>query len=150
MDRTGVMLHFADQAAAAARLAAELSLPCAAIETRRFPDGETLLRLPVPLPPRALLFCTLGSPDARLVELMLAARTAREHRVAHLTLIAPYLCYMRQDSAFRPGEAVSQRIVGAFLGEHWQLTLGFTIIAFVALLPKGLIGLGERLRGVRK
>ena len=31
--------------------------------------------------------------------------------------------------------------VGSFLAEHWQLTLGFTIIAFVALLPKGLIGL---------
>ena len=44
----------------------------------------------------------------------------------------------------------TQAFVGAFLAEHWQLTLGFTIIAFVALLPKGLIGLGERLRGVRK
>jgi ribose-phosphate pyrophosphokinase len=116
MPRPGVILHFADQAPAAARLAEELSLPCAAIETRRFPDGETLLRLPVPVPPRALLFCTLGSPDARLVELLLAACTAREHGVAHLTLVAPYLCYMRQDSAFRPGEAVSQRIVGGFLG----------------------------------
>ena len=37
--------------------------------------------------------------------------------------------------------------MGSFLADHWQLTLGFTIIAFVALLPKGLIGLGERLRG---
>ena len=44
----------------------------------------------------------------------------------------------------------TQAFVGTFLAEHWQLTLGFTIIAFVALLPKGLIGLGERLRGVRK
>ncbi|MCU0968571.1 MAG: branched-chain amino acid ABC transporter permease [Rubrivivax sp.] len=43
----------------------------------------------------------------------------------------------------------TQAFVGAFLAEHWQLTLGFTIIAFVALLPKGLIGLGERLRGRR-
>jgi branched-chain amino acid transport system permease protein len=39
--------------------------------------------------------------------------------------------------------------VGSFLAEHWQLTLGFTIIAFVALLPKGLIGLPARLRGQR-
>ena len=30
------------------------------------------------------------------------------------------------------------------LASHWQLTLGLTIIAFVALLPKGLIGLGRR------
>lgn len=36
--------------------------------------------------------------------------------------------------------------VGDLLAQHWQLTLGLTIIAFVALLPKGLIGLAERLR----
>jgi branched-chain amino acid transport system permease protein len=39
----------------------------------------------------------------------------------------------------------TEALVGP-LARHWQLTLGFTIIAFVALLPKGLIGLGERLR----
>jgi branched-chain amino acid transport system permease protein len=33
------------------------------------------------------------------------------------------------------------------LAAHWQMTLGFTIIAFVALLPKGLIGLRARLAG---
>ncbi len=36
------------------------------------------------------------------------------------------------------------------LASHWQLTLGLTIIAFVALLPQGLIGLPARLRGVRR
>ena len=38
---------------------------------------------------------------------------------------------------------------GALLGplaQHWQLTLGLTIIAFVAALPRGLIGAGERWR----
>jgi branched-chain amino acid transport system permease protein len=30
------------------------------------------------------------------------------------------------------------------VASHWQMTLGFTIIAFVALLPKGLIGLRSR------
>ena len=33
------------------------------------------------------------------------------------------------------------------LASHWQMTLGLTIIAFVALLPKGLIGLRHRLAG---
>src|SRR5207244_5630234 len=36
----------------------------------------------------------------------------------------------------------SEALVGP-LAAHWQMTLGFTIIAFVALLPKGLIGLGR-------
>jgi ribose-phosphate pyrophosphokinase len=117
------VLHFGDQAEPAGRLAAALDLPARVIETRRFPDGETLLRLPVPLPPRALLFCSLDRPDARLVELLLAARTARAHGVARLALVAPYLCYMRQDKAFRPGEAVSQSIVGEFLGGLFDAVL---------------------------
>jgi len=33
------------------------------------------------------------------------------------------------------------------LASHWQMTLGLTIIAFVALLPKGLIGLRQRFLG---
>ena len=39
----------------------------------------------------------------------------------------------------------SQAIFGSF-AKHWQLTLGLTIIAFVALMPQGLIGLGAQLR----
>ena len=39
----------------------------------------------------------------------------------------------------------SQAIFGSF-AKHWQLPLGLTIIAFVALMPKGLIGLGTQLR----
>jgi len=39
----------------------------------------------------------------------------------------------------------SQAIFGS-LAKHWQLPLGLTIIAFVALMPKGLIGLGAQLR----
>ena len=31
------------------------------------------------------------------------------------------------------------------LADHWQLTLGLAIIAFVALLPKGLVGMAARL-----
>jgi branched-chain amino acid transport system permease protein len=37
----------------------------------------------------------------------------------------------------------SEALLGP-LASHWQMTLGLTIIAFVALLPKGLIGLRAR------
>ena len=39
----------------------------------------------------------------------------------------------------------SQGLVGP-LADHWQLTLGLTIIAFVVAMPKGLIGLPAQLR----
>jgi len=44
-------------------------------------------------------------------------------------------------------ELVQSEAVFGPLATHWQLTLGLAIIAFVALLPKGLIGLGALLRG---
>ena len=40
----------------------------------------------------------------------------------------------------------SEALLGA-LASHWQLTLGLAIIAFVAWLPKGLIGLRSRVAG---
>jgi branched-chain amino acid transport system permease protein len=45
----------------------------------------------------------------------------------------------------------SEALLGP-LALRWQLTLGLTMIAFVALMPKGLIGLGRRftLPGARK
>src|SRR5678815_2019736 len=39
----------------------------------------------------------------------------------------------------------SQGLLGP-LADHWQLTLGLTIIAFVVAMPKGLIGLPAQLR----
>ena len=62
-----------------------------------------------------MLLRSLAQPDEKLVELLLAAQTARSLGSTRITLLAPYLAYMRQDMAFQPGEAVSQRIVGHFL-----------------------------------
>lgn len=116
---SAVLLHFADEAASAARLAAAAGLPARAIARHRFPDGELKLRLPVndhgALPAHAVLLRSLAQPNEKLVELLLAAQTARELGVRRLTLVAPYLAYMRQDMAFTAGETVSQRIVGGFL-----------------------------------
>lgn len=113
------LLHFDDEADAAARLAHASGLRPMAIECHRFPDGEIRLRLPVDaagqLPQRAVLLRSLSQPNEKLVELLIAAQAARGLGVRHLTLVAPYLAYMRQDMAFHPGEAVSQRIVGPFL-----------------------------------
>jgi len=110
-----VLLHFDDELPSAQRLAAQAGLTLGLIERHRFPDGELKLRLPATLPERVVLLRTLDQPNEKLVELLLVVRTARELGARHLTLVAPYLAYMRQDIAFQPGEAVSQRIIGHFL-----------------------------------
>jgi ribose-phosphate pyrophosphokinase len=114
------LLTFPDSEPLAGRLAEALQLPSATVDVHHFPDGESRVRLPSSLPDRVLICRTLCDPNHRLVELMLAARCARDGGARHLTLVAPYLCYMRQDRAFEPGEAVSQRIVGDFLAGHFD------------------------------
>jgi branched-chain amino acid transport system permease protein len=39
----------------------------------------------------------------------------------------------------------SEALLGPAIAGRWQLTLGLTMIAFVALMPKGLIGVGRGL-----
>ena len=58
---------------------------------------------------RVVLLRSLHRPNEKLVELLIAAPAARELGAQHLSLVCPYLAYMRQDIAFSPGEAVSQR-----------------------------------------
>lgn len=112
-----MLLAFADEEALAQALARELGCPLAFIAEHHFPDGETKLTLPPALPATVTLLRGLQAPNHKLVALLLAARTARTLGARRLDLVAPYLAYMRQDMAFAPGEAVSQRIVAGFLGE---------------------------------
>lgn len=109
------VLGFDDYAPQARALAAALGVQCDLVDVHRFPDGESRVRLPERLPGDVVVCRSLDQPNDRLVELLLVAETARALGATRLTLVAPYLCYMRQDVAFHPGEAVSQRIVGRFL-----------------------------------
>jgi ribose-phosphate pyrophosphokinase len=118
LNESCVLIGFPDYREPAQRLARAANIPYADALIHHFPDGETRLRLPESLPGHIVLCRTLAHPNDRLVELVLAAATARDLGVKHITLVAPYLCYMRQDKAFHPGEAVSQRIIGTLLS-NW-------------------------------
>jgi ribose-phosphate pyrophosphokinase len=110
-----LVLGFRDSDKQAAGLAAALGKPHGSIDVHCFPDGESRVRLPSRLPERVVIYRSLHYPNEKLLEVMLAAESARTLGAWEVTLVAPYLCYMRQDKAFHPGEAVSQRIVGRFL-----------------------------------
>lgn len=118
-----VLLHFERDARAARALAALLGVEAAGIAAHRFPDGETRLALPLPMAREVALYATLHDPNEKLVELLLASRTAREKGARSVALVAPYLCYMRQDVEFEPGQAVSQRVVGRFLADLFDAVI---------------------------
>lgn len=114
------VLGFEDYRPQGEALARELGLPFSLVDIHRFPDGESKVTLPGDLAEEIILCRSLDHPNDKLIELLLVAKTAREQGVKKITLVAPYLCYMRQDIAFHPGEAISQKIVGGFIAELFE------------------------------
>lgn len=114
-----IILGFPDSGSAAQRLAAALSDPCAQVAVHRFPDREVLITVPEAAE-CVILYRSLHDPDAKLIELILAASAARDLGARQVILVAPYLAYMRQDIAFHRGEAVSQRVIGALIAQHFD------------------------------
>ena len=112
-----LLLGFPESRDAARRVADRAGLPYADIGVHRFPDGESKLTLPPVTTAQMILYRSLDWPHDKLVELLLASRALRARGVERLSLVAPYLCYMRQDMAFAPGEIVSQPIVGGWLAD---------------------------------
>lgn len=117
-------LHcFSDSAGLGQALAQQLHLDCGAIQVHRFPDGESLVRIHPPAGTHAVVVRSLGNPNAKLLETVLAADALRRAGACRVTLVAPYLPYMRQDTVFAPGEPVSQRVIGAWLGSSFDALL---------------------------
>ena len=109
-----------------ARLAARLAADLGSLETRRFPDGETYVRLLTEVRARSVvLVCTLDSPDDKTLRLLFAAHAARDLGAARVGLVAPYLAYMRQDKRFRSGEAITSNAYARLLSASvdWIVTI---------------------------
>ncbi len=109
-----VIQCLASSANDAARLAALLDVPVRTIDVHRFPDGE--LRVTVgAAAPTTIVYASLDQPNEKLLTLLFAAEALRRGGAKRLVLLAPYLCYMRQDTAFHPGEAISQKVMGRLI-----------------------------------
>lgn len=97
-------------------LTTHLSATPGKVEIRNFPDGETYVRVDSAVGDRdAILACSLDRPDSKIIPLLFLASTLRDLGARRIILAAPYLAYMRQDNAFRPGESISARTFARLL-----------------------------------
>ena len=110
---------FDDEVGPASRLAEALGAPLVRIDLHRFPDGESLPRV-VEAAGAVAIYRSLWAPDDKILPLLLAADALRRRGASRIVLIAPYLCYLRQDTVFRPGEPLSRDVVGRLLGERFD------------------------------
>jgi ribose-phosphate pyrophosphokinase len=95
----------------AKRLAEDLNATLTHVETKRFPDGEAYLRVPVPLRGHDTVLVQSTAPDTSFVELLLMQDAAKEAGARSITTVIPYFAYARQDRVFNWGESVSSRAV---------------------------------------
>lgn len=118
---SAAIYSFRDSARFAARLAHAGGWRRVAFAEHRFPDGESLVRVPdLPAARQAVLVRGLDDPNHKLIEVLLAADALRRSGARRVLLVAPYLSYMRQDKVFVPGEPVSQRVVGDLLARAFD------------------------------
>jgi len=120
MRTTRLAVHcFPDSLVFARKLASALGASLGRVALHYFPDAETRVRIE-PGTEDALLVRSLHDPNAKLFELLLAAAALRDAGAPSVTLVAPYMPYMRQDRAFARGEAISQRVLGRLLGGAFE------------------------------
>ncbi len=123
LSQAALILAFPGYEREAQAFAAAAAIPCATLDVHHFPDAESKVMLPANPPDHIILCNSLEHPNEKLVDLVLAADGARNQGAKSVSLVAPYLCYMRQDKAFHRGEVVSQRVIGKLLAAYFDNVL---------------------------
>jgi ribose-phosphate pyrophosphokinase len=85
---------------------------------RHFPDGETYVKVISNVYEKeAIIVCSMHHPDNKILPLYFLAKTLKEFRASSVTLVAPYLAYMRQDKRFTDGECISSNLFGKLISD---------------------------------
>jgi ribose-phosphate pyrophosphokinase len=90
-------------------VARSLGLQLSPIERFVFPDGETRIQIQVPVLGEDTVVIQSTNPpvDSHYLELFLIVDGLKRSGAKSVTVVMPYMGYMRQDHLFRDGEAVS-------------------------------------------
>src|SRR3989338_8511182 len=93
-----IIIGFEHSESLAREIAKKAKLPYKRIMVTKFPDGESLLKVPEEVKDKKVyIVSSLHHPNEKLIETLLAAETCKDIKAKKIILISPYLCYMRQD-----------------------------------------------------
>lgn len=110
----------------AEKLSISLGARLGELDFHVFPDGETRIRLDTDCSGKSAILVYGGrDPNRTALPLYFAANAARASGASNIGLVVPYLPYMRQDTQFREGEAVSAVAYARFLSSSldWVATI---------------------------
>ena len=121
-----ILLALPESESIASRIADVVHADIGAVTFHRFPDGESYVRVDSDVTSRdVVIVASMHDPDAKLLPLLILADGLRDLGATHVGLVAPYLAYLRQDTRFRPGEAISSRTVASLHSSRvdWLVTV---------------------------
>jgi ribose-phosphate pyrophosphokinase len=104
----------------AKKIAEKAKVRYAELEVERFPDNELHIKYKAHLVKNRKVYLVQSfydDIDSCLIEIMFAARTAKDLGASSVALMAPYFPYMRQDKMFKYGEVVSVHVLGEILSK---------------------------------
>ncbi len=94
----------------AASLAHHLQIKVGQVVFHSFPDGENYVQILDEVRGKEiLLVSSLGHPGEKFLPFYFLTSTLKDLGAGRITLITPYLPYMRQDQRFKPGEGITSR-----------------------------------------
>lgn len=121
-----IIFSFTNDNLIANTIASTLHLKRGNATIRHFPDGESYTQLNSHVKDHDVILVTsLDHPDRKSMALLFFSQVAKEYGAKSLGLICPYLGYMRQDTRFYEGEAISSNIFAKFLSNNfdWLITV---------------------------
>jgi len=97
------------------KIAQELGIESINTECKKFPDGETYIRINIEdetlIAGKEVIIVQSTGPsasadqNARLMELFMMIDSVKRMGASNIIVVSPYLAYARQDKIFRPGES---------------------------------------------
>ena len=88
----------------------------------KFPDDEILIKFNSGLKNKKVILVQSFYNEISdcMIEVVLAAATAKELGAKKIILVAPYFPYLRQDKRFNAGESVSQGIIAGLIDKYFD------------------------------
>ncbi|HLH86118.1 MAG TPA: ribose-phosphate diphosphokinase [Thermoplasmataceae archaeon] len=83
----------------------------AAVENKRFPDGEMYIRILDSMEGEDVVVVGSTRSDSDILELMLLMNAAREGGARRVFIVNPYFGYARQHMVYKRGEPVSSKVL---------------------------------------
>lgn len=104
------------------KIARKLKAKHSGLIVSKFPDNELLIRFSTNLKNKDVIFVQSFYSDINycIIEMILAAKTAKEIGARKISLAAPYFPYLRQDKRFHKGESVSQGIIAGMFDKYFN------------------------------